>query len=49
MDTLILGVILFSPFLLFALAAHLEPATPETPPCPPDEKPLDWNDWWTGR
>lgn len=20
-----------------------------TPPCPPDENPLDWDEWWNDR
>lgn len=20
-----------------------------TPPCPPDEKPLDWDEWWNDK
>lgn len=49
METLIFGVILFSPLWIFALAALFEPARPKTPETPPGEDSLNWEEWWTGR
>jgi len=32
--------------LLWGKEKMNEQNEPQTPPCPPDEKPLDWSDWW---